>query len=112
MKRVNLFSSLLIALFATLAAVLFTPQSVLAVLSTIRPYFKITSAVAGPSSMASTKAQFEGIPVVPPQDPSLNAAANRTVIRKVKMHFEAIETPEGDGAMVRRSIGTPKLKNL
>jgi len=62
--------------------------------------------------MASTKAQFEGIPVVPPQDPSLNAAANRTVIRKVKMHFEAIETPEGDGAMVRRSIGTPKLKNL
>jgi len=62
--------------------------------------------------MAPAKSQFEGIPVVPPQDPSLNIAANRTVIRKVKMHFEAIETPEGDGAMVRRSIGTPKLKNL
>lgn len=63
--------------------------------------------------MAAPKStQFEGIPMVPPQDPSLNAAANNTVVRKVKMQLEAIETPEGDGAMVRRSIGTPKLKNL
>jgi len=112
MKRVNLFYPLLIALFATLAAVLFTPQSVLAVLSRIRPYSNIAFAAAGSKSMSSAKSQFEGIPVVPPQDPSLNAAANKTAIRKVKMHFEAIETPEGDGAMVRRSIGTPKLKNL
>jgi hypothetical protein len=42
-----------------------------------------------------TSPDFAGIPAIPPQDPSLNAAANTTVPRKIKMHFEAIETPEG-----------------
>ncbi|CAO1618083.1 unnamed protein product [Parajaminaea phylloscopi] len=33
---------------------------------------------------------------------------SRTVIKKI----EAVETPEGDGVTVRRSIGTPELRNL
>lgn len=39
-------------------------------------------------------------------------AGNMTVARKVKQHFLAIEQAEGAGARVRRSIGTPKLRNF
>lgn len=40
--------------------------------------------------------------------PSTSALLSRTVAKKVL----AIETPEGAGALVRRSIGTPALKNI
>ncbi|KZT11399.1 uncharacterized protein LAESUDRAFT_268223 [Laetiporus sulphureus 93-53] len=36
------------------------------------------------------------------------ASVPRRVVKKVL----AVETPEGEGALVRRSIGTPKLRNL
>lgn len=53
---------------------------------------------------------FPGLPVVPPNDPSLTA--NTTIPRAVRMHFLAREQAEGEGARVRRSIGTPKLRNF
>ena len=64
------------------------------------------------SAMSSTpnRAYFPGLPVVPPNDPSLTS--NATVPRAVRMHFLAGEQAEGQGARVRRSIGTPKLRNL
>ncbi|KAF2769505.1 hypothetical protein EJ03DRAFT_272164 [Teratosphaeria nubilosa] len=59
--------------------------------------------------MASSST-FAGLPVTPPQDPSLNAADPKPrAIRKV---FEAIEQAEGAGATVRRSIGTPRMRNF
>lgn len=60
----------------------------------------------------STASSFHGLPAVPPNDPSLNAPANSSTPRKIRMAFEAVEQPEGAGAMVRRSIGTQKLRNF
>ncbi|KAF1823786.1 uncharacterized protein K489DRAFT_356117 [Dissoconium aciculare CBS 342.82] len=53
---------------------------------------------------------FVGLPVIPPQDPSLNAASPKP--RGIRKVFEAREQAEGAGATVRRSIGTPQLKNF
>ncbi|KAH9826669.1 putative pirin family protein [Teratosphaeria destructans] len=53
---------------------------------------------------------FVGLPVIPPQDPSLNAANPKP--RGIQKVFEAIEQAEGAGATVRRSIGTPRLRNF
>ncbi|CAK1355037.1 Pirin-like protein [Cercospora beticola] len=61
------------------------------------------------NTMANSK-QWVGYPVIPPEDPSLNAA-NPTP-RGISQVFEAREQAEGAGATVRRSIGTPKLRNF
>lgn len=53
---------------------------------------------------------FPGLPVVPPKDPSLLAMSTST--RHIRMHFLAREQAEGQGARVRRSIGTSTLPNL
>ena len=53
---------------------------------------------------------FVGLPVIPPQDPSLNAASPKQ--RGIQAVFEAREQAEGAGATVRRSIGTAKLRNF
>lgn len=61
------------------------------------------------SPKMTTTNDFHGLPVVPPEDPSLKAA--QPVPRAINYSFEAIEQEEGAGARVRRSIGTPKLRN-
>ncbi|WPH00065.1 Hypothetical protein R9X50_00288800 [Acrodontium crateriforme] len=61
------------------------------------------------SAMASSTT-FRGLPVIPPEDPSLNAASPKP--RGIQTVFEAREQAEGAGATVRRSIGTPKLRNF
>jgi len=53
---------------------------------------------------------FVGLPVIPPNDPSLNASSLQP--RAIKKVFEAREQAEGAGATVRRSIGTPQLRNF
>lgn len=58
----------------------------------------------------SNSTKFVGLPVIPPEDPSLNA--QNPVSRGIKQVLEAREQSEGAGATVRRSIGTPKLRNL
>ena len=57
-----------------------------------------------------TSPTFVGLPVIPPNDPSL--LTTNPVPRKISFSFLARETREGAGATVRRSIGTPKLRNL
>ncbi len=47
-----------------------------------------------------------------PDNTTLNPVANVSVARKVRKVFQAIEQAEGQGARVRRSIGTPSLQNL
>ena len=61
------------------------------------------------SAMAPSST-FVGLPVIPPGDSSLNATNPKP--RGIKLLFEAREQAEGAGATVRRSIGTPKLKNF
>lgn len=53
---------------------------------------------------------FVGLPVIPPKDPSLNAVSPKP--RGIQQVLFAREQAEGAGATVRRSIGTPKLRNF
>jgi hypothetical protein len=56
---------------------------------------------------------FKGLPVIPPfriyGAPKL---LNMTVPRTIRKAFLATEQAEGAGATVRRSIGTPQLRNF
>lgn len=61
---------------------------------------------------AKTSSAFPGLPVVPPEDPSLNAPTNMSIPRAIRQSILAVSQAEGAGARVRRSIGTPKLRNL
>ena len=58
----------------------------------------------------ASNSTFKGLPVIPPEDPSLNAANPKT--RGIQQVLLAREQAEGAGATVRRSIGTPKLRNF
>ncbi|GAB7365190.1 hypothetical protein MBLNU230_g6276t1 [Neophaeotheca triangularis] len=58
----------------------------------------------------SPSKSFVGLPVIPPEDPSLNAP--NPAPRAINTTFEALEQGEGAGATVRRSIGVPKLRNF
>jgi len=61
----------------------------------------------------NTIASFRGLPVFPPI--SIYGApksANMTIPRAIRKAFLAIEQSEGAGARVRRSIGTPQLRNF
>lgn len=61
-------------------------------------------------SAMTNNTKFVGLPVIPPNDPSLNAKEPKP--RSIRQVFEAREQAEGAGATVRRSIGTPKLRNF
>ena len=67
-------------------------------------------AMSAPSNPSSTA--FAGLPVVPPEDPSLQKSAEMSVPRAIRQAFLAVSQAEGAGARVRRSIGTPKLRNF
>ncbi|KAJ8487224.1 hypothetical protein ONZ45_g14417 [Pleurotus djamor] len=45
-------------------------------------------------------------------EPAMSSRIASSVSRRVIKKVLAVETPEGDGALVRRSIGTPNLRNL
>lgn len=79
----------------------------------ILPYIltqKSVPSTANNITMSATAPAFKGLPVIPPNDPSLTATTTTPrVIRKV---FEAVDTPEGAGARVRRSVGTRELRNF
>ena len=62
------------------------------------------------STKMAPSSTFVGLPVIPPADPSLNAESPKP--RGIQKVFEAIEQAEGAGATVRRSIGTPRLRNF
>ena len=56
---------------------------------------------------------FRGLPVFPPiQIYGIPKSANMTIPRTIRKAFLAIELSEGAGAHVRRSIGTPQLRNF
>ena len=102
-----LISSVIIVIISILALQQLT-KSFKPLQQTFRRYLSYTPIMA----TNATQSIFQGLPVVPPQDPSLNAPANATMPRAIKLAFLAREQSEGAGARVRRSIGTPKLKNF
>jgi len=56
---------------------------------------------------------FKGLPLIPPRAIyGAPKAANMTIPRAIRKAFLAIEQSEGAGARVRRSIGTPQLRNF
>ncbi|OJD30886.1 pirin [Diplodia corticola] len=67
-----------------------------------------------PNNMSTTTsaASFPGLPVVPPSDPALAKDAASLQPRRIANVFLAREQAEGAGARVRRSIGTPQLRNF
>jgi len=79
--------------------------------SSINPSLSSHS-VPSHTTMSASKpsSTFQGLPVIPPNDPSLNS--NTSTPRKISKVFEATEQAEGAGARVRRSIGTPELRNF
>ncbi|KAF1989729.1 pirin-like protein [Aulographum hederae CBS 113979] len=64
------------------------------------------------SSNIANKSEHAVLPIIPPSDPSLTKPANMAVPRAIRMAFHAVSQSEGVGAKVRRSIGTPKLRNF
>lgn len=115
---------LLLTIFVCVAAISITafyPQDVLTeymrsilrnaranpILKTLRA--NVTTSNRTFSAMAPSNT-FVGLPVIPPEDPCLNAA--NPVPRAINKVFEAREQSEGAGATVRRSIGTAKLRNF
>ena len=69
-----------------------------------------TSNFTGPTYPPSNN--FVGLPVIPTDFFTTNEASNMSVSRAIHKAFLAIEQSEGAGARVRRSIGTPKLRNF
>jgi hypothetical protein len=57
-------------------------------------------------TMSNTTTMFRGLPVIPDEPLTTEAP------RKIAKSFLAIEQSEGAGARVRRSVGTPKLRNF
>ena len=70
----------------------------------IRPVSNVTNTTRAMSTNASTT--FRGLPVIPNED------FTTTAPRKIQKSFLATEQSEGAGARVRRSIGTPQLRNF
>jgi hypothetical protein len=58
----------------------------------------------------ATANTFEGLPIIPAR--TAPKPAGMTVSRAIRKAFLAIEQSEGAGARVRRSIGTPQLRNF
>ncbi|KAF2874688.1 RmlC-like cupin domain-containing protein [Massariosphaeria phaeospora] len=58
-------------------------------------------------SATGPQSTFRGLPVIPPRE-----SLTTTAPRKIAKSFLAIEQSEGAGAKVRRSVGTPQLRNF
>ncbi|KAH7109465.1 pirin-like protein-like protein Prn3 [Dendryphion nanum] len=70
----------------------------------LKPLIRATSSNMSTAAKPTT---FRGLPVIPP-----NETLTTTAPRKIHKSFLAIEQSEGAGAKVRRSIGTPQLRNF
>jgi redox-sensitive bicupin YhaK (pirin superfamily) len=112
----KLFLSILICLLAVATGIIYQQDSLTTFMQSIvrpsiknaaRSFTRLNHTTASAMAPAST---FVGLPVIPPEDPSLNAASPKP--RGIRKVFEAREQAEGAGATVRRSIGTPQLKNF
>lgn len=64
------------------------------------------------TQVKSTNPSFFGLRFTPPAFFVSSKPANMSTPRAIRQVFQAIEQSEGVGARVRRSIGTPRLRNF
>ena len=102
------FVSLSISLFVAIISVIIFRAQVFEFATTAFDTFlsQITTAKDTTTTLASQK--------LPDLDNSAEdlAAANMSIPRAIRKVFLAVEQAEGAGARVRRSIGTPQLRNF
>lgn len=96
---------LLVLLFSTIIAIVSVLSYKISILETVKTLLNQTAytIITG----------FEGLALIPPI--SIYGSpkpANMSVPRTIRKAFLAIEQSEGVGAKVRRSIGTPQLRNF
>lgn len=100
-------SSILIALIAIAVAIYNNEYMLSRVLNLSKHITPITGNFLNTTrSMSNTTTMFRGLPVIPDEPLTTKAP------RKIAKAFLAIEQSEGAGARVRRSVGTPKLRNF
>jgi quercetin 2,3-dioxygenase len=102
-------------LITCITAIILSNQTSIKTLSTLiyknLPINIMTGNKSTPNTIKESTS-FKGLPVIPPNDPSLNKSDDMAIPRAIRQSFLAIEQAEGAGARVRRSIGVPKLRNL
>jgi quercetin dioxygenase-like cupin family protein len=99
-------SSIFIAIIA-IAAAIYNNEYMLSRLTDLSKRIKpLTSNIFNPSRNMSTAGLFRGLPVIPDEP------YTTTSPRKIAKSFLAVEQSEGAGARVRRSVGTPQLRNF
>ena len=74
----------------------------------IELFHNLTDIVSSYTTTSTTSPDFLGLPLIPEEA----SRRNMSVPRAIRFAFQAIETSEGAGATVRRSVGTPKLRNF
>ncbi|OQU93996.1 Pirin cupin domain-containing protein [Cladophialophora immunda] len=103
---ITITTALLIAYYSS------TLASSKTLLQQARPVFSDILHRINPTTTAkSTTTPFLGLPLIPSRLAS-TTTANMTTPRQIKFSFLAREQSEGAGAVVRRSVGTPKLRHF
>lgn len=102
-------SSILFAIIA-IAIAFYNNEYMLSRISSISKHIKpVTNTLFNTTRTMSAQtptSSFQGLPVIPDQ------AFTTDKPRKIQKSFLAIEQSEGAGARVRRSVGTPQLRNF
>ncbi|KIW51441.1 hypothetical protein PV05_10159 [Exophiala xenobiotica] len=99
---ITLITALLIAYYTNIESNLATN----AIFHQARPIFNNLILRTPPKASATP---FLGLPLIPSR---FTSTANMTTPRAIQFSFLAREQSEGAGAVVRRSVGTPKLRNF
>ena len=98
-------SSIFFAIIAIAAAIYNNPY-MLSRFTRLTKHFTSTRDFTTTSTDMASNGMFRGLPVIPDEQ------FTTTAPRKIAKSFLAIEQSEGAGARVRRSVGTPKLRNF
>lgn len=109
MKFISITISILVAVFSI---VIFREQVfefATATIETLSNYKRDSPEVIDTSATTQEKVEPSTDPITPQTDTNMSSSTVPRAIRKV---FLAIEQAEGAGARVRRSIGTPQLRNF
>lgn len=119
MRSVSLLTSIIVVI-SSIAAFLYQDRiievanqsaAIAALLDKLNAYISTGGSAEAPLPVPSEDLNFQTHILDLPPNTHLKATA-MSAPRKIRMVFEAKEQPEGAGALVRRSIGTPKLRNF
>lgn len=102
-SQTTIIISIIVGICSVLA--LFFAQDILTVTTSIISHFSATSVATNDTSTTAA-----GTTTTPTD--TMTTAPTRLLPRLIRQSFLAVEQSEGAGARVRRSIGTPKLRNF